>query len=128
MFNAAGWRYFKFNADDLANDFRGAVRRVSAALHGQIKRRPPYRGGQTGGLGTVSDRATRSAGASRLALQVAADEGLDLFTGEVVVELLRRGLHEVARGGEPRAADAASRPILAARMASMITPAELGES
>ncbi|MFF2244740.1 endonuclease domain-containing protein [Arthrobacter sp. NPDC058130] len=32
-FNAAGWRYFKFNADDLADDFRGAVRRVSAALH-----------------------------------------------------------------------------------------------
>ncbi len=26
VFNAAGWRYFKFNADDLANDFRGAVR------------------------------------------------------------------------------------------------------
>lgn len=31
-FNAAGWRYFKFNADDLADDFRGAVRRVRAAL------------------------------------------------------------------------------------------------
>lgn len=31
-FNAAGWRYFKFNADDLAEDFRGAVRRVRAAL------------------------------------------------------------------------------------------------
>ncbi len=34
-FNAAGWRYFKFNADDLATDFRGAVRRVSAALSGR---------------------------------------------------------------------------------------------
>lgn len=34
-FNAAGWRYFKFNADDLANDFRAAVRRVRAALHGR---------------------------------------------------------------------------------------------
>jgi hypothetical protein len=33
-FNAAGWRYFKFNADDLADDFRGAVRRVRLALHG----------------------------------------------------------------------------------------------
>ncbi len=31
-FNAAGWRYFKFNADDLADDFRGAVQRVRAAL------------------------------------------------------------------------------------------------
>ena len=31
-FNAAGWRYFKFNADDLADDFRGAVSRVRAAL------------------------------------------------------------------------------------------------
>ena len=31
-FNAAGWRYFKFNADDLAGDFRGAVQRVRAAL------------------------------------------------------------------------------------------------
>lgn len=31
-FNAAGWRYFKFNADDLATDFRSAVRRVSLAL------------------------------------------------------------------------------------------------
>ena len=31
-FNAAGWRYFKFNADDLADDFRGAVLRVRAAL------------------------------------------------------------------------------------------------
>ena len=26
-FNAAGWRYFKFNADDLADDFRGAAQR-----------------------------------------------------------------------------------------------------
>jgi len=34
-FNAAGWRYFKFNADDLADDFRGAVRRVRLALHGR---------------------------------------------------------------------------------------------
>ncbi|XAS66393.1 DUF559 domain-containing protein [Micrococcaceae bacterium Sec5.7] len=32
-FNSAGWRYFKFNADDLADDFRGAVRRVRLALH-----------------------------------------------------------------------------------------------
>ncbi|XAS63328.1 DUF559 domain-containing protein [Micrococcaceae bacterium Sec5.8] len=32
-FNAAGWRYFKFNADDLAEDFRGACRRVRFALH-----------------------------------------------------------------------------------------------
>ena len=32
VFNAAGWRYFKFNADDLANDFRAAVRKVSLAL------------------------------------------------------------------------------------------------
>ncbi|WP_427129855.1 DUF559 domain-containing protein [Pseudarthrobacter sp. S9] len=32
MFNSAGWRYFKFNADDLADDFRGAVRRVRLAL------------------------------------------------------------------------------------------------
>jgi Protein of unknown function (DUF559) len=32
VFNAAGWRYFKFNADDLAEDFRGAVSRVRAAL------------------------------------------------------------------------------------------------
>jgi very-short-patch-repair endonuclease len=32
-FNAAGWRYFKFNADDLAQDFRAAVRRVRVALH-----------------------------------------------------------------------------------------------
>ena len=31
-FNAAGWRYFKFNSDDLADDFRGAVQRVRAAL------------------------------------------------------------------------------------------------
>ncbi|WP_367400617.1 endonuclease domain-containing protein [Arthrobacter sp. PsM3] len=34
-FNAAGWRYFKFNADDLADDFRGAVRRVRLSLHGR---------------------------------------------------------------------------------------------
>jgi very-short-patch-repair endonuclease len=32
FFNAAGWRYFKFNADDLAKGFRGAVSRVRAAL------------------------------------------------------------------------------------------------
>ena len=32
LFNAAGWRYFKFNADDLAENFRGAVKRVRAAL------------------------------------------------------------------------------------------------
>jgi Protein of unknown function (DUF559) len=31
VFNAAGWRYFKFNADDLADDFRGAVRKVRTA-------------------------------------------------------------------------------------------------
>ena len=31
-FNAAGWRYFKFNSDDLADDFRGAVQRVRGAL------------------------------------------------------------------------------------------------
>ena len=31
-FNAAGWRYFKFNAVDLADDFRGAARRVRDAL------------------------------------------------------------------------------------------------
>jgi hypothetical protein len=34
-FNAAGWRYFKFNAEDLADDFRGAIRRVRQALHGR---------------------------------------------------------------------------------------------
>ena len=32
-FNSAGWRYFKFNAEDLADGFRGAVRRVRSALH-----------------------------------------------------------------------------------------------
>jgi hypothetical protein len=32
MFHAAGWRYFKFNADDLQGGFRAAVRRVGAAL------------------------------------------------------------------------------------------------
>jgi very-short-patch-repair endonuclease len=32
VFNAAGWRYFKFNADDLANDLRSAVNRVRIAL------------------------------------------------------------------------------------------------
>ena len=31
-FNAEGWRYFKFNADDLADDFRSAVQRVRTAL------------------------------------------------------------------------------------------------
>lgn len=31
-FNAAGWRYFKFNADDLAHDFRRAVNQVRIAL------------------------------------------------------------------------------------------------
>lgn len=31
-FNAAGWRYFKFNADDLSDDFRGAAQRVRATL------------------------------------------------------------------------------------------------
>ena len=31
-FNAAGWRYFKFNSDDLAQDFRRAVRKVRLAL------------------------------------------------------------------------------------------------
>lgn len=32
-FNSAGWRYFKFNADDLAQDFRRAVRKVRLALN-----------------------------------------------------------------------------------------------
>ena len=31
-FHSAGWRYFKFNADDLANDFRRAAGLVRAAL------------------------------------------------------------------------------------------------
>ena len=31
-FNAAGWRYFKFNADDLAQGFRRAVNQVRLAL------------------------------------------------------------------------------------------------
>ena len=31
-FNSSGWRYFKFNADDLAQDFRRAVGQVRAAL------------------------------------------------------------------------------------------------
>lgn len=31
-FTSAGWRYFKFNADDLANGFRRAVRRIRAAV------------------------------------------------------------------------------------------------
>ncbi|WP_426996532.1 endonuclease domain-containing protein [Pseudarthrobacter sp. N5] len=31
-FNSAGWRYVKFNAEDLADDFRGAVRKVRLAL------------------------------------------------------------------------------------------------
>lgn len=31
-FNAAGWRYFKFNVDDLAHDFRRAVNQVRIAL------------------------------------------------------------------------------------------------
>ncbi len=31
-FNAAGWRYFKFNADDLAHDFHRAVNQVRLAL------------------------------------------------------------------------------------------------
>ncbi len=31
-FNSAGWRYCKFNADDLAQDFRGAVNKVHLAL------------------------------------------------------------------------------------------------
>jgi hypothetical protein len=33
-FNSAGWRYFKLNADDLAQGFRGAVNKVRAALQG----------------------------------------------------------------------------------------------
>ncbi|WP_368483726.1 endonuclease domain-containing protein [Arthrobacter sp. P2b] len=34
-FHSAGWRYFKFNADDLAQDFRRAVGKVRMALkHG----------------------------------------------------------------------------------------------
>lgn len=33
VFTSAGWRYFKFNSEDLANDFRRAVRGVAAALH-----------------------------------------------------------------------------------------------
>lgn len=32
-FNSAGWRYFKFNADDLAQDFRRAVQKVRCALN-----------------------------------------------------------------------------------------------
>ncbi|WP_248759640.1 DUF559 domain-containing protein [Pseudarthrobacter sp. SSS035] len=32
LFNAAGWRYFKFNGDDLAHDFRRAVNQVRLAL------------------------------------------------------------------------------------------------
>ena len=31
-FHSAGWQHFKFNADDLANDFRRAVRQIRAAL------------------------------------------------------------------------------------------------
>ena len=31
-FNAAGWRYFKFNADDLAHGFHRAVNQVRLAL------------------------------------------------------------------------------------------------
>ncbi|WP_235423565.1 hypothetical protein [Pseudarthrobacter chlorophenolicus] len=31
-FRAANWNYFKFNADDLVQDFRWAVRRVRAAF------------------------------------------------------------------------------------------------
>ena len=31
-FYSAGWRYFKFNADDLANDFRKATAQIRAAL------------------------------------------------------------------------------------------------
>ena len=31
-FHFAGWRYFKFNADDLANEFRRAVAQVRTAL------------------------------------------------------------------------------------------------
>ncbi|WP_307609290.1 endonuclease domain-containing protein [Pseudarthrobacter sp. W1I19] len=31
-FNSAGWRYFKFNADDLAQDFRRATNQVRLAL------------------------------------------------------------------------------------------------
>ena len=31
-FNSAGWRYFKFNADDLAQDFRRAITQVRLAL------------------------------------------------------------------------------------------------
>ncbi|WP_255767992.1 DUF559 domain-containing protein [Pseudarthrobacter sulfonivorans] len=32
-FNSAGWRYFKFNADDLAQDFRRAVQKIRLALN-----------------------------------------------------------------------------------------------
>lgn len=32
-FNAAGWRYFKFNGDDLAQDFRRAVQKIRLALN-----------------------------------------------------------------------------------------------
>lgn len=32
-FHSAGWRYFKFNGDDLAQDFRRAVQKVRLALH-----------------------------------------------------------------------------------------------
>jgi hypothetical protein len=31
-FHAAGWKYFKFNGDDLAQDFRGAVSKIGLAL------------------------------------------------------------------------------------------------
>ncbi|WP_369693186.1 endonuclease domain-containing protein [Arthrobacter sp. DNA4] len=32
VFHSAGWRYFKFNADDLARNFRWAVIQIRAAL------------------------------------------------------------------------------------------------
>ncbi|KIS26733.1 hypothetical protein TV39_15030 [Arthrobacter sp. SPG23] len=34
-FNSAGWRYFKFNANDLADDFRRAACKVRLALQGR---------------------------------------------------------------------------------------------
>ncbi|WP_346347039.1 DUF559 domain-containing protein [Arthrobacter sp. NicSoilB4] len=57
-FNAAGWRYFKFNSDDLADDFRGAVKRVRAALRPRKRRLPYHFWRSNQGLGTKSDRAT----------------------------------------------------------------------
>ena len=63
VFNAAGWRYFKFNADDLANDFRGAVRRVRIALRSPLNARCPITYGCfAAGMTAIGDRATRGMG------------------------------------------------------------------